>query len=58
LSVTLAEDPHEAENLDLQEGVRDAGNVVLGTVVGSYECFEVSDEKRYGLRNDQIVSLK
>jgi len=50
LDVALAEQPQEAQDLDLEERVRDAAHVVLGRVVGRDERLEVAHEERDRLR--------
>lgn len=49
LDVALSKHAEQPEDLDLQERVGDAGDVVFGRVTGRDERFEVSYEQRDGL---------
>lgn len=46
LRVAATEEAEETEDLDLKEGVGDAGDVVFWRVAGRDEGFEVLDEQR------------
>ena len=49
LRIASSEDPEKAEDFDLEEGVGDTGDIVLGAIACRDQRFEVPYKDRDGL---------